>query len=163
MAPIIIMTLAVADSVHVLVTTLGLMREGKDKLTALRESLRVNFVAVSITSLTTIIGFMALNFSDSPPYWHLGNITAVGILAALLYSMTLLPAMITVLPLRVRWVSGEKKSGVEAVQIAALARVLPTPSATPVPFRKRPGIRPALAAICLLLLTTSATEPLPLR
>ncbi len=47
MAPIIIMTLAVADSVHILVTTLGLMREGKDKLTALRESLRVNFVAIS--------------------------------------------------------------------------------------------------------------------
>ncbi len=43
----------------------------------------------------------------------------MGILAALFYSLTLLPAMITVLPLRVRWISGEKKTGVEG----ALARL----------------------------------------
>jgi predicted RND superfamily exporter protein len=52
--------------------------------------------------LTTIVGFLALNFSDSPPYWHLGNITAVGIAAAWLYSLTLLPALISVLPFKTR-------------------------------------------------------------
>jgi outer membrane lipoprotein-sorting protein len=56
---------------------------------------------VSITSITTIIGFLALNFSDSPPFWHLGNITAVGILAAWIYSIALLPALISLLPYRV--------------------------------------------------------------
>ncbi len=112
-APIVIMTLAIADSVHILITMLGLMREGKDKLTALRESVRVNFVAVIITSVTTIVGFLSLNFSDAPPFRHLGNITAMGIGAALVYSLVFLPALMTVLPLRVRWTSSRRKSRTE--------------------------------------------------
>ena len=101
-APIVILTLAVADSIHILLSLRGLMREGLDKTAALVEAVRINFLPVSITSLTTIVGFLSLNFSDSPPYWHLGNITAVGIAAAWLYSITLLPALISVLPYRTR-------------------------------------------------------------
>jgi predicted RND superfamily exporter protein len=101
-APIVILTLAVADSIHILLSLRGLMREGLGKSEALVEAVRINFLPVSITSLTTIVGFLSLNFSDSPPYWHLGNITAVGIAAAWLYSITLLPAMISVLPYRTR-------------------------------------------------------------
>ena len=101
-APIVILTLAVADSIHILMALRGLMRAGMDKTEALVEALRVNFLPVSITSVTTIVGFLALNFSDSPPYWHLGNITAVGIAAAWFYSITLLPALLSLLPYRVQ-------------------------------------------------------------
>jgi len=90
-AAVVILTLAIADSVHILVSMIDLMREGKGKLDSLRESIRINFLAVSITSLTTIVGFASLNFSDSPPFWYLGNITATGIAAAWLFSITLLP------------------------------------------------------------------------
>ena len=105
-APIVILTLAVADSIHILLSLRGLMREGLGKSEALIEAVRINFVPVTITSLTTIVGFLALNFSDSPPYWHLGNITAVGIAAAWLYSVTLLPALISVLPYRTKQAQG---------------------------------------------------------
>ncbi len=101
-APVVILTLAVADSIHILITLRALMREGMKKSAALVEALRVNFLAVTITSLTTVVGFLALNFSDSPPYWHLGNITAAGIGAAWLFSITLLPALISLLPYRPR-------------------------------------------------------------
>ena len=109
-APIVILTLAVADSIHILLSLRGLMRDGMAKAEALVEAVRVNFLPVSITSLTTIVGFLALNFSDSPPYWHLGNITAIGIGAAWLYSVTLLPALISVLPYRTRQVQGPEWS-----------------------------------------------------
>ncbi|WP_126455851.1 efflux RND transporter permease subunit [Sulfuriflexus mobilis] len=99
-APTVILTLAVADSVHILVTMLGLMREGKDKISSLKESMRINFLPVSVTSITTIIGFLSLNFSASPPFWYLGNITAMGIAAAWLLSLTFLPATIAVLPFK---------------------------------------------------------------
>ena len=99
-APIIILTLAIADSIHILMSLRTAMREGMTKDDALIESLRLNFLPVSITSLTTIVGFLALNFSDSPPFWHLGNITAVGIAAAWAFSITLLPALIRILPYR---------------------------------------------------------------
>lgn len=101
-APTVILTLAVADSVHILMTMLGLMREGKDKISSLKESLRINLLPVSVTSITTIIGFLSLNFSASPPFWYLGNITAMGIAAAWLYSLTFLPALICILPFKAR-------------------------------------------------------------
>ena len=101
-APIVILTLAVADSIHILMSLKSLMREGMAKTEALVEAVRINFLPVSITSLTTIVGFLSLNFSDSPPYWHLGNITAVGILAAWVFSITVLPAALSLLPYRVK-------------------------------------------------------------
>lgn len=110
-APTIIMTLAVADSIHILVSMLALMRKGRSKKEALRESLRTNFLPISITSITTIIGFLALNFSDSPPFNHLGNITATGIGAAWLYSILLLPAVLSVLPVKTRGRFGNRTRG----------------------------------------------------
>ena len=97
-----ILTLAVADSIHILISLRALMREGLAKSAAISEAVRLNFMPVAITSVTTIVGFLALNFSDSPPFWHLGNITAVGILAAWLFSITLLPAMISLLPVSIK-------------------------------------------------------------
>jgi len=109
-APIVILTLAVADSIHILMSLRSLMREGLGKHDALIEAVRINFLPVTITSLTTIVGFLSLNFSDSPPYWHLGNITAVGIFAAWIYSLTILPAAISFLPYRVKAASGSEWS-----------------------------------------------------
>ena len=99
-APIIILTLGIADSV--LVTVLSLMRLGTSKIDAIQESLRINLQPIVITSLTTVIGFLSLNLSDAPPFWYLGNITAVGIVAALLYSVLFLPAFLSVVPLTVK-------------------------------------------------------------
>ncbi len=105
-APIVILTLAVADSIHILMSLKSLVREGMAKTDALVEAVRINFLPVTITSLTTIVGFLSLNFSDSPPYWHLGNITAVGILAAWIFSITVLPAALSLLPYKVKQKAG---------------------------------------------------------
>jgi len=101
-APNIILTLAIADSIHVLITLFHEMRAGRPKREALIESLRVNHQPVFITSATTAIGFLSLNFSDSPPFRDLGNIVAMGVMIAYVYSVLFLPAMIAVLPLRVK-------------------------------------------------------------
>jgi len=101
-APTIILTLAIADSIHILVTMLQLMRRGADQRTALVESLKVNFEPVFLTSLTTLIGFLSLNFSDAPPFRDLGNITAIGVAAAWVYSIAFLPALMAILPVRVK-------------------------------------------------------------
>ncbi len=101
-APTIILTLAVADSIHILVTFFYEMRHGKSKYDAIQESLRVNHQPVFITSVTTAIGFLSLNFSDSPPFRDLGNIVAMGVMAAYVYSVLFLPAMLSILPVRVK-------------------------------------------------------------
>ena len=109
-APTVILTLAVADAIHIYITLKSLMQEGVVKQKAIVESLKINFLPVTITSATTIVGFLALNFSDSPPYWHLGNITAVGIGAAWLFSITLLPVIISLLPYSTKVVSEKEKT-----------------------------------------------------
>ena len=100
-SPIIIMTLAVADCVHILVSMFALMRDGMEKREALTESMRINMRPVFLTSLTTAIGFLGLNFSDAPPFRDLGNITAIGVGYAYLFSITFLPAMMMILPVKV--------------------------------------------------------------
>ncbi|MGI9235419.1 MAG: efflux RND transporter permease subunit, partial [Woeseiaceae bacterium] len=106
-APTIILTLAIADSIHILIALRSAMRTGIDKSQAIVEAVRLNFLPIGVTSVTTIIGFLALNFSDSPPFWHLGNITAVGIAAAWLFSIALLPALMSILPYKVRPTTNE--------------------------------------------------------
>jgi predicted RND superfamily exporter protein len=62
------------------------------------ESMRINFQPVFVTSLTTILGFLSLNFSDAPPFHDLGNIAALGVGTAFILSVTFLPAMVAILP-----------------------------------------------------------------
>ena len=92
--PSIVMTIAVADSVHVLISYYHGLSQGLSKEDAVRESLRINLNPVFVTSLTTVIGVLCLNFSDSPPYQDLGNMVALGVVFAWLLSMTLLPAVL---------------------------------------------------------------------
>ncbi len=101
-APVIILTLAVADSIHILTRIFQEMRQGKTKQQAIVESLRVNLQPVFLTSATTVLGFLTMNFSDVPPFRQLGNVVAVGVTAAFVFSVVLLPALVAILPVRVK-------------------------------------------------------------
>ncbi|PKM35721.1 MAG: RND transporter [Gammaproteobacteria bacterium HGW-Gammaproteobacteria-10] len=109
-APIIIMTMAVADCVHFLVAMLHDLSKGLDKKSAIKNSFIVNFQPIVLTSLTTAIGFLSLNFSDAPPYRDLGNVVAIGVIAALLLSLTFLPALMTLLPVKIKLTDGNGSS-----------------------------------------------------
>ncbi len=100
-APIIILTLSVAHCVHVISTMQLARRDGAGKHEAITESLRINMSPIFISSVTTAIGFMSLNFSDAPPFRLLGNISAAGIMIAFVLSMTFLPAFMAATPNRV--------------------------------------------------------------
>ena len=98
--PIIVMTIALAHSIHIVTGTLGALRRGMGRDEAIAESLRSNLWPVFLTTITTAIGFLSLNASDSPPFHVLGNLVAFGVLCAFAYSLTLLPALLSILPLR---------------------------------------------------------------
>lgn len=124
----IVMTLAIADSIHVLITLIQQMRKGVTKRAAIIESVRVNFMPIFITSLTTVIGFLTMNFSDAPPFHDLGNITAVGMTGAFLFSIFTLPALMSVLPLKVKKITTDlapKPSYIEQFGNWVVARYKP--------------------------------------
>lgn len=98
--PIIILTVAVANCVHVLVSFVYGLSKGESKTEAMEESLRINLQPVSLASATTAIGFTSMNFSDVPPFAHLGNIVCLGVLFSFVLTVTFMPAVMTLLPSR---------------------------------------------------------------
>lgn len=101
-APLMILTMAVADSVHLLSSFYHQLRQGAAKKAAMVESLRINLQPVFLTSATTAIGFLSMNFSNSPPFRDLGNIVAMGVMAAFVMAVCFLPALVVVSPVTVK-------------------------------------------------------------
>lgn len=101
-APTIILTIAIANCVHILASFSQNIQKGLAKQEALKESLRINLQPIFLACFTTLLGFLTLNFSDVPPFRHLGNFVALGVVAAFLLSVTFLPALISLLPVRQR-------------------------------------------------------------
>ncbi len=97
-APTIISTVAIADTVHLLTGYLRELKRGRARIESYACTLSANFIPVTLTSLTTSVGFLSLNFSDAPPFRDLGNITAVGVLVAYLLTLFLLPVLLFTLP-----------------------------------------------------------------
>ena len=144
-APTVIMTLAVADSIHLLVTLFQSMRSGMNKKEAMTESIRINLGPVFLTSLTTAIGLLALNLSDVRPFNDLGNISTIGVTAAFVYTVVLVPALVAIFPIR----SG-KPVGESSRPIVKLGEL--------VIERRRPLLWLGGALIVFLSLTVSRNE-----
>ncbi|MBM5060981.1 MMPL family transporter [Vibrio parahaemolyticus] len=100
--PTLIMTLAVADCVHVIATMRQSMKNGFTKAQSIERSIALNFVPILITSVTTAIGFLMMNMSDSPVLRDFGNLSALGVMVAYFLSVTLLPALLKLLPIHVK-------------------------------------------------------------
>lgn len=133
LSPLIIMTVAVADCVHL---GLGAQRAEGDVAERFRQSLRDHVGPVVLTTVTTAAGFLSMNFSAVPPFRDLGNVVAIGVLLAGGASLLLLPALAALMPprrTRVTWTT------TWAPRLEALATA-------------RPGRRLLLAGIALLLI-----------
>lgn len=132
LAPLIIMTVAVADCVHI---GLGWQRAQGSVADRLRHSLETYRGPVILTTVTTAAGFLSMNFSAVPPFRDLGNVVAIGVVLAGALSLLLLPALVALLPSgskRPRWVDAW------APRLAGLV--------TP-----RPGRRLLLAGVALVV------------
>ncbi|MGM0443218.1 MAG: efflux RND transporter permease subunit [Fibrobacterota bacterium] len=119
-APIIIMTAGLADAIHIFIHYSHYVRKGLTPKKAMAETLRINLAPVTVTSITTVVGFALLNFSSAPPFRDLGSITALGIALAWLYSIVFFPALICAFfPLRT-----SRYTGVHDIAGTRLGRVV---------------------------------------
>lgn len=108
LAPLMIITLAIASTVHLLSSARQTMEVTSDRKEWARKAVAEHGLAITIACLTTAIGFLSLNFSISPPFRQLGNMVAAGMLGVWVYTLTLLPAFII-------WMPGKQKSGAAKV------------------------------------------------
>ncbi len=96
----VLMAVTVAHSVHIIEGMRAGLRQSMDRPQAAVHSLQANVWPVLLTSVTTAIGFLSLNFAEMPPFRVMGNMVAFGAMAAFVFSVTLLPAFLTVVPMR---------------------------------------------------------------
>jgi len=108
-APTILLTLVVANSVHLLTSFYKSVNDGVNPHEAIGNSIAKNFKAIVFCNFTTVIGFLTMNSSESPPFRDLGNITAMGVVITFFLSIVLQPALMAIFPAdgRPRWGSNE--------------------------------------------------------
>ena len=99
MGPLVVVVVAIADGIHVLAAYVQGLHQGSDKITAMRQSLAINFRPISLATLTTAMGFVSLNYSSSPGIYGFGNLVAIGVCWAYFLTLFLLPALILILPI----------------------------------------------------------------
>ena len=96
----VLMAVTVAHAVHIIEAVRMGLRQGMDRMQAVAHAVEINIWPVFLTSLTTAIGFLSLNFSEMPPFRVMGNIVAFGSMCAFVFAVTLLPAFLSLTPMR---------------------------------------------------------------
>ena len=100
--PIVILSIGVADCVHMVASMqYGQSKYGMNKKEAIKYSLELNWMPIFITSTTTSIGLCTLVLSESPVFADFGILAAVGVMSAYIFSVTLFPALLSIVPIKV--------------------------------------------------------------
>ncbi len=97
-APLMIITLTIASTVHILAAARQLRTQTSDRKLWARTAIAEHGLAITVACLTTALGFLSLNFSISPPFRQLGNMVAAGMIAVWIFTLAVLPALICLLP-----------------------------------------------------------------
>ncbi|MES2662884.1 MAG: MMPL family transporter [Pseudomonadota bacterium] len=98
LAPTAIMIIAVSDFVHLFDSFIHQRKACSNSQTALEKSIHINLKPIMMTNVTTVIGMLCLNFNESPTIAAFGNLVAVGVLMAMLLTLTLAPILMMYLP-----------------------------------------------------------------
>lgn len=114
-APILLLAIGIADAIHVLnryneeiAKNAGKFKDAKGskeiklanakvKRQAILSTMEEMKGPVVMTSLTTAVGFLSLLTAFMVPQRHFGIVTAIGVLAAMLFSLVLIPALMSLL------------------------------------------------------------------
>ncbi len=102
--PIVLLTIANSDGVHVLSRFFKEMRRNPDKIAATRKTMDALLLPIFLTSLTTAAAFSTLVATPVRSMTGYGVCTAFGIFSAWILSATILPALMVLF----RWNTGSR-------------------------------------------------------
>jgi hypothetical protein len=98
MLPTIIFVVGMSDLVHFLSKFYDELRNGMDKLSAIKKAWKEVGFATFLTSLTTAIGFFSLLTASIIPIQEFGIYAGVGVFVSYAFAFTFLPAAYLILP-----------------------------------------------------------------
>ncbi len=125
MLPVFLVAIGVADGVHLVTEFRDQFREGRERREAVRSTMRFMTLPVVMTSITTSVGFLSLSFTDINVIQKFGIFVAVGVMAAMVFSLTFIPAALSLGRKRPRASTGGRATGgllrrIDALFLAAL-------------------------------------------
>ncbi|MGD9043725.1 MAG: MMPL family transporter [Desulfobacterales bacterium] len=148
--PSFIMAVGVADSIHILaIFYRQLARTGK-KIESIAYAMGHSALAIVLTTLTTAAGLASFGTSQVAPIAELGIFAGTGVVLALLYTLVLLPALLAVVPARV------KQRNTRALRASYIDGLLIWISNFSTRYPK------SITAVCAILLTLSLIGALQL-
>ncbi len=100
--PQILLAIAIAYSIHIVVTYSRLRREGVEQDNAVVITIVKNLKPVFLTALTTAIGFFSMILNEVPPVRDLGVLVGTGVFFIFVFSVTFLPALLLICPCRIK-------------------------------------------------------------
>ncbi len=93
--PNLIVTVGVAEAIHILAEFRSYFRQLGDRRAALVKTLYLVGAPCLLTSLTTAVGFLALHVSPVLTLSHMAVYSAFAVLVAFVFTLTLLPALLS--------------------------------------------------------------------
>jgi predicted RND superfamily exporter protein len=97
--PSFILVVGLADSIHILSMFYRFHGQTGDRKLAICKALGHSGLAVVLTSLTTAAGLASFATAEVAPIAHLGMFSSIGVMLALFYSIFLLPALLSIVPI----------------------------------------------------------------
>jgi predicted RND superfamily exporter protein len=98
--PSLLVAIGVGDAVHIQAMFFSRLRAGDSTEESIRWAMNHSGLAVVLTSLTTAASMAAFRVADLQPIIDLGRTAPIGVGLALLFSVTLLPALLSLAPAR---------------------------------------------------------------
>ncbi len=119
MLPVFMVTVGVCNAVHLLAIVYQRLAANDPIEAAIPYAFKHSGLAIFMTSLTTAAGLMSFLTSHLAPMQHLGLVGPIGVMATFFFTVTLLPALLAILPIRTQ-LTGTNRSrrlGVERVLV----------------------------------------------
>lgn len=98
--PSFILAVGVGTSVHILAIFFRHFQKHQDKESAISYAMGHSGLAVLMTNVTTAAGLMSFSTAEVAPIADLGLFAGMGVLLAFFYTITLLPALLAVVPVK---------------------------------------------------------------
>ncbi|NJN51580.1 MAG: MMPL family transporter [Gammaproteobacteria bacterium] len=131
---VIVITLTVAGGLHLMISFLRQrLRADVPGAVAVRIAVDLNWRPVLLTTATTLLGMLSMNFADSPPLGQLGNLVSIGLVAATSALLLVVPVVLgrirrislvttnDLLPRAIRWVANRRGQGLAIAVAIAMA------------------------------------------
>ncbi|HEY9035345.1 MAG TPA: efflux RND transporter permease subunit [Pseudomonadales bacterium] len=122
--PTFILAVGIADAVHILSIFYRYYDNGMDKHEAIVLSMKKTAIAVLMTSITTAAGLLSFLSSEMIPIKTIGIFGAIGVMFALFYTLSFVPCILAILPIKRKAHNGQERASVLLDKIDALIRFL---------------------------------------